>query len=74
MDQNPKKGGEGSKISCAETILTGVADFQRYHQGRRTAVEQRGNKRVEGNGIFKKKKNRNQLCLFLHSNNVDLNK
>jgi len=31
MDQNPKKGGEGSKMGRAEAIQTGVVDFQRYH-------------------------------------------
>ena len=31
MDQNPKKGGEGSKMDRAEAIQIGVVDFERYH-------------------------------------------
>jgi len=35
-----------------ETIQTGFADFQRYHQGRRNSGRAGHNKRVEGNGIL----------------------
>jgi len=31
MDQNPKKGGEASKMGRAEAIQTGVVNFPRYH-------------------------------------------
>jgi len=31
MDQNPKKGGEGSKMDRAEAIQTGVVDVEHYH-------------------------------------------
>jgi len=61
---------KGQKMGHAEAIQTGVADFQRYHQGQR-----RGRGAVtefRAMESCKKQKNRNRLCLFLHSNNVDL--
>jgi len=35
-----------------ETIQTGFADLERYHQGRRNSGGAEHNKRVEGSGIL----------------------
>jgi len=64
----------GRKMGRAEAIQTGVADMQRYHQARRNSGGEGGGavKELRAMESCKKQKNRNRLCLFLHSNNVDL--
>jgi len=48
-----KRVEKGQKMGRAEVIQTGVADLQRYHQGRRNSCgEGGGSKRAESNGIL----------------------